>query len=75
MSNWIKIERDSDGFATDECLEQMACSLPIVVTQVDLDDGEIFNIEYFDAFGWEGGGSIERHPYYTHYLPITLPKI
>ena len=25
---WIKIERDKDGFATEECLDKMFTSLP-----------------------------------------------
>lgn len=70
---WIKIERDKDGFATEECLDMMFTSLPIVVAQESPDGSILYESICIlnDIYAWRG--EIDRDVTYTHYLPI--PKL
>lgn len=74
---WIKIERDRDGFATDECLDKI-CELHeqgnlIVVTDTrdDYLDYDFISPKH-DIYEWRG--DIERHTYYTHYLVLNFKE-
>lgn len=67
---WIEIKRDKDGFATEECLDEMFKHELFVVR------------DKCDELGYEGyclctnpdwRGEIDRDTSYTHYLPI--PKV
>ena len=68
---WIKIDRDADGFLADHMLEQMYLSLPVIIW-----DSESEMAEYMD---WENWGdwlsSLEGKPYYSHYMQIVLPPM
>lgn len=70
---WIKIERDKDGFATEECLDMMFTSLPIVVVEEYPDGSFLYHgiCDLNSLDGWRG--EIDRDVDYTHYLPI--PKL
>jgi hypothetical protein len=69
VTKWRKIDRDKDGFATEECLDEMFASIPIVIRDCD---NEYYVIgETDDLVGWRG--DIEIHPFYTHWMKI--PKI
>ena len=72
--NWIKIERDKNGFATDECLDKIAYffveyMMPVVIA---IHEENCFDYEIIsplsDIAGWRG--YIERNANITHYLPI-----
>ena len=65
---WIKIERDKDGFATDECLNRMLKNTPVAL--VCGNGYEIISPEH-DIAAWRG--DIERGVKYTHYM--VLPKV
>lgn len=70
---WIKIERDKDGLAMEECLDFMMSNLPFVVAD-QCPNGGIFYQVVCDSNvkdGWRG--EIDRNTDYTHYLPI--PKL
>lgn len=70
---WIKIERDKDGLATEECLDFMMSNLPFVVAD-QCPNGGIFYQVVCDSNvkdGWRG--EIDRNTDYTHYFPI--PKL
>lgn len=66
---WIKIDRDKDGFATNEILNKIAKlheqGIPIVLLCGDTYD--MISPEY-DICGW--CGDIDRDTDYTHYFPI-----
>lgn len=67
---WIKIERDKWGFLADHMLSQMYLSLPVIIW-----DSEDERAEYIDEENWgDWLSDLEGKPYYTHYLPIVLPK-
>lgn len=68
MGFWAEIKRDKDGFATDECLDEMFANMPFLI--YDSDDCDIEAVCQDD---WRG--DIEKHSYYTHWKPIPLPKI
>lgn len=67
---WVKIDRDESGFATEECLDKMFSTLPIVVV-FDFPDGRK-NYEGISETDYVGDwrGAIDRDTDYTHYLPI-----
>lgn len=70
---WIKIDRDDSGFATEECLDKMFASLPIVVAQKRSGESILYEsiCDLNDVYDWRG--EIDRDIDYTHYLPI--PKL
>ena len=67
-NEWIKIERDKDGFATNECLDFMFSNLPFVVARKDPDGFILYDV----VNDLDYRGDIERHTRYTHYL--LIPK-
>lgn len=76
MSNWIKIERDSSGLATEQCLLHIARSIPVIVT--DVYDGEITETWIVQDNGYVDAwlNDIKTNPSrFTHYMPITLPQL
>lgn len=67
--NWIKIDRDKNGFLADHMLEQMYLSLPVIVW-----DSESEIAEYIDRDNWGDWLShLEGKPYYSHFMKIVLP--
>lgn len=74
-SDWIKIERDKDGFATEECLRKIEEYYEREIAVVIAFNG--YGIDY-DVIttasciqGWLA--DIHNSAKYTHYLPI--PKL
>ena len=68
---WIKIDRDENGFATEECTKDALKQLPIVIRGYD-ELGEYYHLLTEDSLGYDKM-SIFKHKTYTHYLPI--PKL
>jgi hypothetical protein len=67
---WIEIKRDKNGFATEECLNEMFKHEMFVVR----DKYEILGYEgYFLCTNPGLRGEIYRDKNYTHYVPI--PKL
>lgn len=68
---WIKIERDKDGFATDKILSEIA-KLHIQGIPIALRCGNTYEMlsPDHDIYAWRG--DIERSMAYTHYM--VLPK-
>lgn len=67
---WIKINRDKWGFLAVGMFEQMYSSLPIIIW-----DSKYERTEYVDKYNWyDWLSDLEGKPYYSHYLPIVLPK-
>ena len=62
---WYKIERDKDGFATEECLDRIFEDSIILFH--DNRDGSI-QIADGDFDYWRG--DIERHTCYDYWMPI-----
>lgn len=67
-NQWYKIERDKDGFATEECLDRIFEDSIILFH--DNRDGSI-QIADGDFDYWRG--DIERHTYYDYWMP--MPEI
>lgn len=68
-TDWVKIERDDDGFLANGVLYMMYTSLPVIVW-----DYRYESTEYIDKDNWGDWLShLEGKPYYSHYLPIALP--
>lgn len=67
---WRKILRDKNGFATEDCLDMMFTSLPIVVAEQYPDSSVLYSAicDLNSIDGWRG--EIDRNIDYTHYLPI-----
>lgn len=71
---WLPIDRDENGFATEECLEKMHNAIPFVFISlheekdiyVAVGDERDFNA-YIDIFKTDSFDV-------THYLPIPIPK-
>lgn len=67
---WIKIDRDENGFATEECLDKIFEKTPVVFkTNIKGGTYEVANPsgKTISAVWREG---IRTHNCYTHYLPI-----
>lgn len=76
MSNWIKIERDSSGLATEKCLLHITNNLPVIIT--DVYKGEITDIDVVlnDEYACDWLNDIKiKSTRHTHYMPITLPQL
>ena len=70
---WIKIDRDENGFATEECLEKIFSHLPVVLHHNKMSGGyDALNpqTESLKSYFREG---IKTSKTYTNYLPI--PKL
>lgn len=75
MSNWIKIERDSSGLATEQCLDQLIelhnQGFPIVVIEHSK-DGYKYNIIFPEDFIDDWVSEIERDTDFTEFIEIPL---
>ena len=71
--DWIKIDRDENGFATDNCLEKIFNNLPCAVCSQTEGGYKYYNMvgEYFDML--HNREDLRTNTGYTHYLPI--PKL
>lgn len=72
---WIKIDRDKDGFATDECwekIEQLMKSVDILFRYQCRCD-YLYYIRHSRSIWTSDIKDIKRDTNYTHYLPI--PKL
>lgn len=67
---WIEIKRDKDGFATEECLNEMFKNDSIVVTDCEYDRCYLRYIVGHENGEWQN--KIRKNEKYTHYLPIPL---
>lgn len=66
---WIKIDRDRHGFATDDCLDKMCLMLPIAIKKKGWNI-----IELACEDNWMGArGEVERHECYEYYC--KLPQL
>mgnify|MGYP003301426533 CR=1 FL=1 len=72
---WIKIDRDDNGFATEEVLDIIVelhkNGVPIAMLCIGYGDSYAMLSPDQDIYSW--CGEIERNTGYTHYLP--LPKL
>lgn len=67
---WLSIRRDKWGFLADGMLEQMYNNLPLIVW-----DSKYENVEFVSKDNWgDWLSDLEGKPYYSHYMPIELPK-
>lgn len=70
---YIKIDRDENGFATEECLDKIFSHLPVVLHHNKMGGGyDVLNpqTESLKLYFREG---VKISKTYTHYLPI--PKV
>ena len=73
--NWLPIDRDENGFATEECLDEMLNNLPIVLYHTKMGGGyDVLNpqTESLKLYFREG---VKTSKAYTHYLPIPRLKL
>lgn len=70
---WIKIDRDENGFATEECLDRIFNNLPCAVCYQTEGGYKYYNMvsEYLDM--GHNREDIRTNTAYTHYLP--MPKL
>lgn len=71
-NEWIKIERDKDGFATKKCLDFLFSKLPFVVAGKNPDGFVFYDVIYDLRDQRTFGEQIKRNERYTHYL--LIPK-
>ena len=73
--NWLPINRDENGFATEECLDKIFNNLPCAVCSQTEGGYKYYNFvnEYLDM--WHNREDIRTNTGYTHYLPIPIPKL
>lgn len=71
--DWLPIDRDENGFATEECLDKIFNNLPCAVCSQTEGGYKYYNFvnEYLDM--WHNREDIRTNTGYTHYLPI--PKL
>ena len=70
---WIKIDRDENGFATEDCLNKMFSSQPFVLA-ILYEEGLAYCYTIVDMyFLSDFRDSIRQLCEYTHYLP--LPRL
>jgi hypothetical protein len=67
---WIKIDRDENGFATEECLDRIFHNLPCVVAINSYGMDIYIVIPEWDK---QARDFLKSEAIYTHYLPI--PKL
>lgn len=67
---WLPIDRDENGFATEECLEKIFNNLPCAVCSQTEGGYKYYNFvnEYLDM--WHNREDIRTNTGYTHYLLI-----
>ena len=70
---WLPIDRDENGYTTEECLDRIFNNLPCVVCSQTEGGYKYYNMvgEYFDMT--HNREDIRTNTGYTHYLPI--PKL
>ena len=71
--NWREVKRDNVGFATDESLDEMFASIPIIVVWRDkwgVVGTDLIDKEK-DLCDWRG--DIERKPMYKYWLKANIP--
>lgn len=72
---WIKIDRDENGYVTDDCLEKIeACyekEIPVAIAYVSYGTDYDVITPSSDIQGWFA--NIHNTVKFTHYLPI--PKL
>lgn len=70
---WIKIDRDANGFATEECISRIFNNLPCAVCCQTEGGYKYYNLvnEYLDMM--HNREEVRTNTGYTHYLPI--PKL
>lgn len=70
---WIKIDRDENGFATEECLEKVFNNLPVLLRHTQMGGGyDVLNPKNEGLKQWFRD-KLKSNQTYTHYLPI--PKL
>ena len=70
---WIKIDRDENGFATEECLDKIFQNLPIVLHHNKMGGGyDVLNPQN-ESLKLYLRKLMKTSNTYTHYLPI--PKL
>lgn len=69
LNEWIKIERDKDGFIDAQSKGLLYNSLPVIIW--DSKYKEFDNISEDNWYDWLH--DLEK-PRYTHYMPIVPPK-
>lgn len=69
---WIKIDRDENGFATEECLDKIFRNLPCVVC-LQINGYNSYDLIKKNCNVKTCRENIKNHTIYTHYLPI--PKL
>lgn len=67
---WIKIERDENGSATEECLDRIFNNLPCVVA-INSYGMDIYKV--IPEWDRQTRDFLKSKAMYTHYLPI--PKL
>jgi hypothetical protein len=68
---WIKIDRDENGFATEKCTKEALKQIPIIIRGYD-ELGEYHHLLTEDSLECDKM-AIFKFKTYTHYLPI--PKL
>lgn len=74
---WIKIDRDENGFITEECWKK----IEHLMKRVDIlfrYQGHCsyhYYIRHSDSIWTSDIKDIKRDTNYTHYLPIPIPKL
>ena len=70
---WLPIDRDENGFTTEECLDRIFNNLPCAVCSQTEGGYKYYNFanEYLDM--WHNREDIRTNTAYTHYLP--MPKL
>jgi hypothetical protein len=70
---WIKIYRDENGFATEECLDKIFSHLPLVLHHNKMGGGyDVLNPQT-KSLKLYLRERVKTNKAYTHYLPI--PKL
>lgn len=66
---WIKIDRDNNGFATDEALDKLYSQLPVVIAETIDDVVYYYTITADNYMDWIADLSLRTR--YSHYLPFN----
>lgn len=74
--NWLPIDRDENGFATEECLDKIFQNLPVVLHHNKMGGGyDVLNPQN-ESLKLYLLKLIKTSNTYTHYLPIPpIPKL
>ena len=70
---WIKIDRDENGFATEECLGRIFNNLPCAVCLQTEDSNKYYYFVNEYLVMHHSREDLRTNTGYTHYLPI--PKL